>query len=435
MSFQQELAACMDGMDTIDTHEHMLNFPAMRSVGGDFFAEYDWAYMEHHLIAAGTSRAEYESIVRNREMSVRERWDKIEHLWEKCRYTGFGQCLDAAARIRHGVPEINRDTVEEIDRRIRISHETGEDETVYEKCHIVTSLNDGNTLDIDRRFYIPVMRLDSYIRPQSHFQWLGFEKEYGRPIRRLEHLTDAFEGYIRNAVCQGGVTFKLGTAIYRDLAFDKASFEEAEKGFNRMISPGGYQLFHYDQDFLRTERALENYMTHFALSVLNDMKIPVQIHTGMLAWMDNDLRRSQPEMLEPLFDMYPNVRFDLFHMGWPYWHAMGGLAKAHPNVYVNMCWAHIASPAAAVRGLEEWLESVPYHKIIGFGGDYGFVDVIPGQRYMAIKNISTALARKVESGLMTEKAACRLGHAILYDNPLALYGLEDRLQGRKGDSV
>jgi hypothetical protein len=95
-----------------------------------------------------------------------------------------------------------------------------------------------------------------------------------------------------------------------------------------------------------------------------------------------------------------------------------------PNVYADMCWVHIISPVAARNILSEWLELFPYTKINGFGGDYCLVDGVYGHQYLARRNIAAVLSEKVEDGLFSVEEACRIGKAILHDNPVRIFGLD-----------
>jgi predicted TIM-barrel fold metal-dependent hydrolase len=118
------------------------------------------------------------------------------------------------------------------------------------------------------------------------------------------------------------------------------------------------------------------------------------------------------------------MRFDLFHTGYPYHLELGVLCKMFPNVYADMCWVHIISPVAARNILSEWLELFPYTKINGFGGDYCLVDGVYGHQYLARRNIAAVLSEKVEDGLFSVEEACRIGKAILHDNPVRIFGLD-----------
>ena len=88
-----------------------------------------------------------------------------------------------------------------------------------------------------------------------------------------------------------------------------------------------------------------------------------------------------------------------------------------------MCWAHAISPVASMRALSEWLETVPYKKILAFGGDYMLVDGTYGHQKLARMNVAKVLARKIEEGLFTTDRANEIASSLFYKNPAALYGI------------
>ena len=118
-----------------------------------------------------------------------------------------------------------------------------------------------------------------------------------------------------------------------------------------------------------------------------------------------------------------HVTFDIFHIGYPYEHVLSYLAKAFPNVYIDMCWAHAISPTACVNALVEWLDAVPANKISAFGGDYCFVDGVYGHQYLARENVSRALALKVDNGVFDCNRAVEIARMLLLENPKRIFNL------------
>jgi predicted TIM-barrel fold metal-dependent hydrolase len=139
------------------------------------------------------------------------------------------------------------------------------------------------------------------------------------------------------------------------------------------------------------------------------------------------IAHSDPSLLSNLFLEYPNVRFDVFHMGYPYHQVLSAVAKMFPNVYIDMCWAHIISPQASVDALVEWLDAVPANKISAFGGDYALVDGVYGHQAMARDNVSRSLAIKVEQGVFDVERACEIARWLFVDNPIRIFQLEGKL--------
>ncbi|NQU10969.1 amidohydrolase family protein [bacterium] len=157
-----------------------------------------------------------------------------------------------------------------------------------------------------------------------------------------------------------------------------------------------------------------------------------QIHTGILEGIGNVLYHANPALLTNLFLEYENVKFDLFHMGYPYVMELGTLAKNFRNVFIDMCWGHIISPEAARRALVEWLDAVPANKISAFGGDYAFVEGVYGHQYLARGNVAAALAQKVADGSFDLDRAREIARWVFVDNPRRIFGLERVLKTKKG---
>ncbi|MDR2687748.1 MAG: amidohydrolase, partial [Oscillospiraceae bacterium] len=139
--------------------------------------------------------------------------------------------------------------------------------------------------------------------------------------------------------------------------------------------------------------------------------------------MGNDLENSNPMLLKNLFAKYPNVPFDLFHIGYPYQSELITLAKYYPNVYIDMCWAHIISPHASREFFREALDVLPYTKIFAFGGDYGFFDGVVGHLAMAKHNICEVLAEKVGRGEYGMALAEKILRAVFYGNAKRVFKL------------
>ena len=129
-----------------------------------------------------------------------------------------------------------------------------------------------------------------------------------------------------------------------------------------------------------------------------------------------------------LFLEYRDVKFDIFHMGYPYMQELSALARNFRNVYIDMCWGHIISPEAARRALVEWLDAVPANKISAFGGDYGFVDGVYGHQRIARENVAWSLATKVADGSFDMDRAKEIAGWVFVDNPKRLFGLEERVR-------
>ncbi|MFC1980975.1 amidohydrolase family protein [Chloroflexota bacterium] len=68
---------------------------------------------------------------------------------------------------------------------------------------------------------------------------------------------------------------------------------------------------------------------------VNELDIPVCIHTGD-SWVPNHLSKySLPMLLEDVMVDFPEMKVICFHFGWPYFHDLNIVARSFPNVYVG----------------------------------------------------------------------------------------------------
>jgi predicted TIM-barrel fold metal-dependent hydrolase len=170
-------------------------------------------------------------------------------------------------------------------------------------------------------------------------------------------------------------------------------------------------------------------MFHHAVRLADAHDLPFQIHTGLLAGNGGFLANTNAQHLTNVFYLYPGVRFDLFHINYPYQDELAVLAKLFPNVHIDFCWAHVVSPGGARRALHEFLDTVPLNKIFGFGGDYRYPELSYAHAKMARGNIAQVLAEKTENGDCSEQEALDIARLRLHDNPARLFSPPPKTTG------
>lgn len=418
------LSEYIDDLDIIDTHEHLPAREEDRDFDTDALKEYMQQYLKRDIQSAGLTDEALRK-VHDLDRPLMERWAIVEPFWEACRITGYGRSLDIAVKELYGIPEINRDTIEELTERFKDSLSIGHYEKVLrEKCRIrIGLLDQGNDLDCDRRYFRPIFRVDHMIIPKSWEILESIENRTGIRLCCFEDWLDACEKVLDDAVAGGSVGLKCALAYERSLDFPRGDRSRAEAVFNRILDMRRY--LGYEIRSLEQSAEFENTMMHHILRLANRKKLTFQFHTGLQSGKGNHIANSDPALLSNLFLEYPDVRFDLFHMGYPYQQTTSALAKCFRNVYIDMCWAHIISPFASRRALSEFLDSVPASKICAFGGDYHIVDAVYGHQYLARLNVSRVLAEKVDEGTASLDRAKKIAKMLFYDNPARIYDLSD----------
>ncbi len=419
-------------LQILDTHEHLPPHEHRRPQH-DVLAEYLTHYFSCDLVSAGLSDAGL-ATARDSSQPLAKRWRTIEPFWNAARNTGYGRSLDITVRELYGLPRIDDETIEPLNTAFTAARAAGNTyrRVLKDKSNIRLSVLDNlydNSPNVDREFFRPVVRLDSYILASSTAELAALGSP-GAPIRTLADLEDAIEARIDASLAAGVVALKSGLAYVRPLRYEKTTRAQAEGQFVELFADGNVSKSH-DGRSRGQLGLLQDYLMHHVCRLADARGMVFQVHTGLQEGNGNCIYHSDPAMLTNLFMQYPNVRFDLFHIGYPYQHTMAALAKNFRNVFIDFCWAHIISPAAAVEAMLDYLDAVPANKIGGFGGDYCFIDGVVGHQWMARENIARALAIKVDQGVFDLDRGRQLAKMILHDNPAALFGLEEKPAGGK----
>jgi len=376
------------------------------------------------LLSAGLSKELLRKVV-NPEIDILERWSMVEPYWLAARHTGYGRVLDICCRDIYGLPSINRDTIVQLNKLFRETSSSGIYKKILkEKSRILFSIIPCND-DYDREFFRSVGYLDHFIFPIDFNDVRYIESRAGIQISCFDDWLEACEKSFNYLINSGCIGLKIGLAYKRSLRFNRCTKNEAEQEFNRFFFSRKHLVERMVENLgFETGKHFQDYMFHFIMHMANKNQMVVQIHTGLLEGSGNILAHSDPTLLTNLFIEYPDIRFDIFHMGYPYQNVVGALAKMFPNVWIDMCWAHAISPEASIRALVEWIDSVPVNKISAFGGDYKFIDGVYGHQRIARENVARTLSEKISLDVFDFERACEIARMLFVENPLALFRLK-----------
>ena len=424
MSNRDALRRRIGTMPVIDTHEHLPHdMNAIPEEEKDVLNQWLMHYLSSDLQSAGMDPAMLEK-ARNAALPVEERWSWVEPYWQHVRYTGYGQAVLRTVRGLYGASEIDRHTIGSIAKQHKSMYDTDAMfDLLHEHLNIEKAVLDGFTgtvSDRDERLFVRVWRPELFLGlgGLAETDVASLEKESG-PIRDLDGWMDACRRTYNELIPQI-VGLKIGLAYSRSIYFPKTPYDEAKNLFNpamRKWTDGGRS------GLLVLPEAVQNFMLRFILDLHRSSGKPVQVHTGHQEGNGNRIENSRPLHLNELIMDYPDIRFDLFHIGWPFSSEAISLVKMLPNATLDFCWTHILSPRAAVRFLSEALETLPLNKIFAFGGDYKIIDLVYGHLEMARDHLAEVLADEMERGRMTASEAENAAHRMLYYNPKAFFAL------------
>ena len=413
-----EIYDYVNSLEIIDTHEHLPLREEKRLHETDILKEYLTHYFSCDLVSAGLPVKDLEKC-RDISLPLMQRWDILEPYWEMSRNTGYGLSLDIAVKELYGEDNICRKTIESLNESFMKSLNPGHfEKALKKKAKIKISLVDSSKgcSYCDTHFFRPVFRMDIYRGFSGRNALNKFLEETDIQIKSFDDWLEATDKEMERALNDGCVALKIGDAYNRSLYYPSVSKKDAECEFNRIFNKKDEEIIDFGNIF-------SNYMTHYVLSHANRKHLTVQIHTGLQEGNGNMLANSNPILLNNLFIEYPNVVFDIFHIGYPFEHILSALAKNFANVNIDMCWANIISPTASINALIEWIDSVPINKICAFGGDYCFVDGVVGHSIIARRNISKSLSIKVDNNCFDTDRAKEIAKMLFVDNPERIFNL------------
>ena len=420
-----ELLQAIEGIPLVNTHAHIIPEGDRASSRIDFFT-LAGHYAINDLISAGLSGDDL-AVVRNPDAPQARRWQAFEPFWQSARLTGYGQALRIAIEDIYGIDRISGSTLPEINRRIEAANRPGlYEEILIRRSNIAYSVLDDywNAAPVrpDPRFFVCARKFDRFVAPQSVSDFRNLEELTDVSITGLAGLKRAMETSFQQSLDIGMVAVKSTLAYNREIHYAEVAERDAESSLQSLLGANRTPPAAFRSRVERPFRPLEDHMFHHLIGLAAMHGVPVQIHTGLHAGNGNFIENSKPTHLTNLFFLFPQVQFDLFHMSYPYQGEAAAIAKVFPNVYVDLCWAHIISPSASRRALHEMLETVPSNKIFGYGGDYRYPELSYAHAKMARRNIAQVLAEKVSEGSCSGEEALALGRKLLHDNPDALFG-------------
>ena len=415
--FEDRITAAVNAIRIIDTHEHLVT----EENRIQFTKEIDFTHLFSHyakedLISASNNKGLIELIYKT-DFPLSDRWELFEPFYKSMRSTGYGRVPLIIARDIYGVSEISMSTIEELSDKIKEAGKPGFYKLVLkDMAKIDLSIQDNGHQNYDKNYYRHVERFSQFTLISSDSEIRSLAEQYDTPISSLSDYLKLLRQVFLDGVSNGMVGVKSGAAYQRILEFENVSDEKGEELFASLLNDS--------QVSSENVKAIQDYLMHRMLDLVDEFDLPIQFHTGLQAGNGNIITNSNPTHLANLFMEYPDINFILFHGGYPYGGEIGTLAKNFPNVFIDMCWTYVISPSYSERYLHEWIETIPANKILGFGGDYSFVEAVYAHSVIARQTIANVLIEKVRTRYITESEAINIAKMILRENALRIFKLD-----------
>lgn len=420
----------------IDTHEHLLEESqrlAGPSSGAPLFTCDDWAYLFAHyalddLKVAGLSQQDAELFI-STQLSPAEKWRLFSPFWPAIRNTGYGKAVLISVHKLYGETDINAGNVEAITAKLRDGVHKGfyldilRNAAGVETCQV-------NSLDRtfrDTEYPDLLMQDISTVPMGSGLDTARLHAETGLPVNTLQECYQAIDWYFES-YGQQAVAVKNQSAYERRLNYANVDQRTAERLFQ----------YHTTDPTALNEadnKALQDHLWRYSTQRATDYGLPVKLHTGYYAgtgYMPLDRVSQNLKDLCPILQDFPNTKFVLMHITYPYQDELVALAKQYRNVYVDLCWAWIVNPLATKNFVKEFLMAVPSNKLFTFGGDYTAVENVVGHAAIARHGLTQALAELAAEGWLSESEAMDLVQPLMRGNAMEVFRIAEKSKHNAG---
>jgi hypothetical protein len=390
-----ELREYIETIPIIDCHDHS---GEDRSKFTDAISALISGYF-HHDVTSATSEAE-RLLLDDLSIPLEERWLILEKAWNRTKYTGYAQVTRKAMQEFYGESELTWEALVRIQDKLLDFTDDAFTESVLEKAGITVRIVDcwpdvkkviAGTYNMPPRSRLAISVVD-YHAVCSYEDLQSLTSPLNRTVTSLDEYTQACREIFEIQKEFGAVCFKDQSAYTRPIDFGNPSKSEAEEVFNWMIADPRRRVSYPDGN-----RPLGDYLFHQFMRMARDMDLPVQLHTGHMARYWNDIGKARAVQLIPTLELHRDVRFDLFHLNWPYDGDILYLGKNYPNVALDFCWTHIIDPIYSQRIIPQIIATVPHSKIHGYGSDhFGNLDRSWAHSQIARDNIAIGLTKLLD---------------------------------------
>jgi hypothetical protein len=418
-----ELRELLETLPVIDCHEHTRG-PDSAPGYCEPIQALTMGYVASDLMTAGGEAVL--PMLQDPEVPTARKWPVFEPLWRRTEHTAYARVTMRVLRDVYGQEEMSLRSLEAMaDHLLDL-----QDPEVYHglleragvRCRLVDLFDYPVHLDLP----LPCLPGDGYMiaLPAYHRntrKWEAIQttaQMVGRVCTSLEEYLDILReifGQLRDLGARG---FKDQSAYDRQISYRLVPRHEAEALFNRVLDDQRTVLGWPEH------RPLDDYLMHACMRFARELDLPVQLHTGHMAGIRNDVNKASATHLRSLLELHREVQFDLFHGNWPFAGEWLFLGKNYPNVALDCCWLHIIDPWYAAQVLAEAVTCVPHGKIHGFGGDHDDTpEYTVAHLGIARDVIAGALGHLVDCGWLEVPQARQVAADWLFNNPNRFFRL------------
>ncbi len=415
-----DLATAIAAMPLCDTHEHLHTEQHYVEEGPDVLQAIFENYLLADLVVAGASAEAVARLVDASDPDIRARFAGVRDAWEACQHTGYGEAVRLIARLVYDLEEITPDGLEGVTARHAALRHPGE------RLRLLR--------DVARLEYVQIDDSEWICQPDSagpdfflyDLSWVNFcdgrlelqrlQDETGTTVATLADLRAAFATlFARYGPL--AIAVKSQHAYNRTLYWRERTDAEVAPVLEMVLA---------GQELSEDERlCLGDWCWARGVELAIEYDLPFKLHTGYYAGYGRmPIDRIRAGNLCGLLARYPQARFVLMHIAYPYSDELVALAKHYPNVYVDLCWAWSIDPWTTRDFVRRMIHAVPINKLFAFGGDTFWPAASVAYAAQARTWLTRALQAEVDDGLLTERQAIAIATRLMQTNQRDCFDIE-----------
>lgn len=417
-----DLALHIRNLLLADTHEHLRKENDWVEDGPDILQDLFGNYVPADLIVAGARPEAMKRLMDAADPDLRGRFAGIRDAWEATRFTGYGEAVRLLAEQIYGMPELTPEGLEAAQAKLTALRRPGERLRLLREA---AGLDHTQTDDFCWPCRPDASGPEFFLYDLS---WAGFcsgevkpepiARETGIEVRELESLRQAMAAlFDRYGPC--AIAVKAQHAYNRTLRWEERSDADAARALTVALAAGDSAV---DE---ATRLCLGDWCWARGVELAVQHNLPFKLHTGYYAGTGRmPVDRIRAGNLCALLTRYPEARFVLMHIAYPYNDELVALAKHYPNVWVDLCWAWSIDPYSAGDFVRRFLHAVPVNKLFAFGGDTSWPTSSAAYAFQARRWLTRALEAEIAAGDLTERDAIGVASRLMRQNQYDCFDIE-----------
>jgi len=401
MSLNASLQSTVNTLPIINTHSHLLQ--------AEFFKEINLRRLIKNAYVSWAAPPFDESV----DAPLPEEW------FERVRLNSYFVSLQRGLQELYGITEpLAISTWDAYNDAVIEAHKDPEwhIKVLRDKCRYKYVIQDsywnpgGASAE---EMFVPTFRINMFF----YFHDLLSLDHNGNNVLNYYKLTEPFPSlscylsFMYNAIKERKsdcVSLKCALAYDRDMRFSDETSSVAEQCYERLINskPKPDDLYR-----------LQNHVFFRMCEMAGELEMPFQCHVGL-----GKLDRTRAIYLLEAIESNMDTKFVLFHGSYPYLSDIFALCHNLHNIFVDICWLPIVSPAAAERFVDEYIE-VGASNAITWGCDTWTSEESYGALLTARDVLCKVVANKIESGYFSESDGNAFLKGIFSDNAKSIYSL------------